>query len=145
MIITGSLREERIDLEKQLHDSAVTWGADYFGVADLTLARNTILEQGGIEITEYPRSISIGIALFHPIVNQLLRRHERAVAVSYRSHCYDIINARLDQIISRLSSVLQRGGHKAYPVPASKRVDDDRICAVFSHKLSAHLAESWAG
>ncbi len=135
-----------MDLEKQLHDSAVTWGADYFGVADLTPARSTILEQGGIEITEYPRSISIGIALLHPIVNQLLRRHERAVAVSYRSHCYDIINARLDQIISRLSSVLQRGGHKAYPVPASKRVDDDRICAVFSHKLSAHLAGlGWIG
>jgi epoxyqueuosine reductase QueG len=146
VIITGFLWEERMGLEKQLHDSAVTWGADYFGVADLTPARDAIMEQGGIEIREYPRSISIGIALLHPIVNQLLRRHERAVAVGYRSHCYDIINARLDHIISRLSSVLQRGGHKAHPVAASKRVDDDRICAVFSHKLSAHLAGlGWIG
>ena len=108
--------------ENQLFDSATTYGADYFGVADLTPARETIFEQGGTEVAEYPRSISIGIALFHPIVNQLLRRPDRNVAVSYRSHCYDIINARLDEIISRIASVLQREGHKAYPVPASKRL-----------------------
>jgi epoxyqueuosine reductase len=140
------LWEEPMDLENKLFDSAMTWGADYFGVADLTPARDTILEQGETEIAEYPRSISIGIALFHPIVNQLLRRPDRMVAVSYRSHCYDVINVRLDQIISRLSSVLQREGHRAFPVPASKRVDDDRICAIFSHKLSAHLAGlGWVG
>jgi epoxyqueuosine reductase len=135
-----------MDLEDQLHDSAMKWGVDYFGIADLSAAQDTILEQGGTEIAEYPRSISIGIALFQTIVNQLPRRQERAVAVSYRSHCYDIINARLDLIISRLASVLQHGGHKVYPVAASKRVDDDRICAIFSHKLSAHLAGlGWIG
>jgi epoxyqueuosine reductase len=135
-----------MDPESQLHESARSWGADYFGIADLLPAHDAILEQGGIDVAEYPRSISIGIALFHPIVNQLSRRHERAVAVSYRSHCYDIINFRLDQLISRIASVLQRGGHKALPVPASKRVDDEQICASFSHKLSAHLAGlGWIG
>lgn len=133
-------------LENQLVDSAILWGADYYGVADLSVAQDAILEQGGAEIAEYPRSISIGIALFHPIVNQLPRRQERAVAVGYRSHCYDIINARLDLIISRLASVLQHGGHRAYPVAASKRVDDDGICGIISHKLSAHLAGlGWIG
>jgi hypothetical protein len=76
-----------MDLQNQILVSAMTWGADYFGIADLTPARNTILEQGGTEIAEYPRSISIGIALFHPIVNQLLRRPDRAAAVNYRTHC----------------------------------------------------------
>lgn len=135
-----------MDLEDQLAKSAIGWGADYYGVADLSAARDAILEQGGAEIAEYPRSISIGIALFHPIVNQLPRRQERAVAVGYRSHCFDIINARLDQITSRLASVLQHGGHRVCPVAASKRVDDDGICAIFSHKLSAHLAGlGWIG
>lgn len=135
-----------MDIEHQLLDSAMTWGADYFGIADLSAAQDAIIEQGGTEIAGYPRSISIGIALFHPIVNQLPRRQERAAAVNYRSHCYDVINARLDLIISRLASVLQRGGHRAFPVAASKRVDDDRICAIFSHKLSAHLAGlGWIG
>ena len=135
-----------MDIEQQLLDLAMTLGSDYFGIADLSAAQYAILEQGGTEIAEYPRSISIGIALFHPIINQLPQRQERAVAVSYRSHCYDVINARLDLIISRIASILQRGGHKAFPVAASKRVDDDRICAIFSHKLSAHLAGlGWIG
>ena len=135
-----------MNLENHLLDSAKAWGADYFGIADLGPAREAIVEQGGTEIGEYPRSISIGIGLFHPIVDQLSRRKERAVAVSYRSHCYDIINARLDEISSRIASVLQRDGHSVFPVAASKRVDDDRICAIFSHKLSAHLAGlGWIG
>ncbi|MDQ1330275.1 MAG: Epoxyqueuosine reductase [Thermodesulfobacteriota bacterium] len=135
-----------MESEKELLDSAMAWGADYSGIADLSPARNAVLEQGGAEIAGYPRSISVGIALFHPIVNQLSRNIERAAAVSYKSHCYDIINARLDQIVSRLASLLQRGGHRAFPVPASKRVDDDKICAGFSHKLSAHMAGlGWIG
>jgi epoxyqueuosine reductase QueG len=138
--------ETQMDLENQLLDSAMAWGADYFGIADLTLARDAILEQSGTEIAQYPRSISVGIGLFHTIVNELFRRPDRAVAVSYRSHCYDIINVRLDQIISRVASILQREGHRAFPIPAAKRVDDDRICAIFSHKLSAHLAGlGWIG
>jgi epoxyqueuosine reductase len=133
-------------LEDQLRHMAMNWGADYFGIADLSAARDVILEQGGMEIAEYPCAISIGIALLHPIVDQLPRRSQRAVAVSYRSHCYDVINARLDQITSCLGGILQRQGWRAFPVPASKRVDDDRICAVFSHKLGAHLAGlGWIG
>ena len=138
--------ETQMDLENQLRDSAMAWGADYFGIADLTPARDAFIEQSGTEIAQYPRSISVGITLFHTIVNQLFRRPDRAVAVSYRSHCYDVINERLDQIISRVASILQRRGHRAYPIPAAKRVDDDRICAIFSHKLSAHLAGlGWIG
>jgi epoxyqueuosine reductase QueG len=135
-----------MDLENQLVDAARLWGADYFGIADLSPARDAILEQGGTEIAAYPRSISVGIGLLHPIVDQLSPRPDRAAAISYRSHCYDITNARLDQITSRLGSVLQHKGYKAYPVAASRRVDKDRICAIFSHKLSAHLAGlGWIG
>lgn len=137
---------EPMDLEVQLHAAAMNWGADYFGIADLSPAHETILEQGGPEIAAYPRGISIGIALPHSIVDQLPRRSERAVAVSYRSHGYDVVNARLDEIASRLTSVMQRDGWRPFPVAASKRVDDERICGVFSHKLNAHLAGlGWIG
>jgi len=129
-----------------MRDLAEGWGADFFGVADLSPARDAILAQGGPVIAEYPRAISIGIALSHSIVNQLPRRAERAVAVSYWHHGYDVVNQRLDLVASRLSSALQREGCSALPVPASKRVDDERICAVFSHKLGAHLAGlGWIG
>jgi epoxyqueuosine reductase QueG len=132
--------------DSQIESLAETWGADFFGTADLSPAREAILGQGGPVIAEYPRAVSIGIALFHPIVDQLPQRAERAVAMGYQHHCYDVINQRLDLMVSRLSSVLQGDGHRAYPVPASKTVDDERLCAVFSHKMAAHLAGlGWIG
>ncbi len=125
---------------------AETWGADFYGVADLSLAHEAILAQGGPVIAAFPRAISVGIVLPHIIVDQLPNRADRAVAVSYRHHAYDVINQRLDLLISHMSSRLQREGHRALPIPASKRVDDERICAAFSHKLAAHLAGlGWIG
>ena len=135
-----------MDTDQHLKESAKLWGADLFGVADLTLARSAVLEQGGSEIAEYPRSISIGIRLLDTIVDQLPRHSERAVAVSYRHHAYDMINQRLDLIASQLSSRIQSQGFRAYPIPASKRVNDEKTCAAFSHKLGAHLAGlGWIG
>jgi epoxyqueuosine reductase QueG len=131
---------------KKLKQSTKAWGVDFFGVADLSPAREAILAQGGPVIAAYPRAVSVGIALFDPIVDQLPQRDERAVAVSYRHHCYDVINQRLDLTTSQLSSQLQREGSRALPVPASKSVDADGLAAVFSHKIAAHLAGlGWIG
>lgn len=135
-----------MNFDNILHDSALFFGADYFGIADLTTARVAVMDQGGIDVAQYPRSISIGVAMLHSIVDQLSVRPDRATAVNYRTHCYEVINTRLDQITSRIAGLLQRNGYRALPIPASKRVDDERICAVFSHKLSAHLAGlGWIG
>jgi epoxyqueuosine reductase len=130
----------------KLKEIVMAWGADFFGVADLSLAREEILRQGGDLVGDYPRAISLGIALPKAIVDQLPQRAERAVAINYRYHAYDIINQRLDLLASQLSSLLQREGHKALPIPVAKRVDNERICAIFSHKLAAHLAGlGWIG
>jgi len=121
-------------------------GVDFFGVADLSSARDAILAQGGPPVAGYPRAVSLGIALLHTIIDQLPQRADRAVAVSYRHHCYDVINQRLDLLTSQLSSILQREGYKALPVPARIRIDNDRLCALFSHKMGAHLAGlGWIG
>jgi len=112
----------------------------------LSPAHGAILEQGGQAIADYPRAVSVGIALLHSIVNQLPHRAERAVAVNYRHHAYDVINQRLDLITSRLSGVLQQSGYRALPVPASKRTGAERLSADFSHKLAGHLAGlGWIG
>lgn len=135
-----------MNLRTDIQEIAERWGTDFFGVADLAVARDAILTQGGPMVAEYPRAISMGIELSHAIVNQLPRRTERAVAVSYRSHAYDVINQRLDMVASQVSGFLQQQGHSAMPIPASKRVDDEGLCAVFSHKLAAHLAGlGWIG
>jgi epoxyqueuosine reductase len=133
-------------MDESLERFATARGADFYGVADLAMAKEAITDQGGPDIAAYPRAISIGIRLMDPIVDRLPQRSERAVSVSYRTHCYDVINDRLDMIISELSSLVQREGYKAYPVSASERVDDTRICAIFSHKMAAHLAGlGWIG
>jgi epoxyqueuosine reductase QueG len=122
------------------------WGADFFGVADLSTAHEAIVAQGGPIVAAFPRAVSIGFGLLHAIVDRLPERAERAVAINYRHHAYDVINQRLDLLSSRVSSLVQREGFRVLPIPASRRVDDERLCAAFSHKLAAHLAGlGWIG
>jgi epoxyqueuosine reductase len=136
----------KLDLNRKIKEIAETWGADFTGVADLSLAHLAILTQGGPLIAGYPLAISVGIGLQHAIVDQLPNRANRAVALSYQYHSYDLINQRLDLLISQVSRFLQRQGYQALPIPASKRIDDERICAAFSHKMAAHLAGlGWIG
>ncbi len=131
--------------EEKVREAAAS-GADYFGVADLETAREEIRGQGGAGIAEYPRGISVGIALPHPIVDALPRRAERAVSTSYRQHAYVVVNQRLDLLASRIAGILQKEGFRALPISAAVRVDDEHICGAFSHKLAAHLAGlGWIG
>jgi epoxyqueuosine reductase QueG len=122
-------------------------GGDLYGVADLNLAKKAIMEQGEIDADEYPRAVSIGIRLMDSIVDQLPEKREtRAIGVTFQTECYEYVNRRLNDIASRVASTLQSAGYKALPIPASERVDDERICAMFSHKLGAHLAGlGWIG
>ena len=139
-------RELIMDLFHRLKGLTETWGADFLGVADLKNAYNEILAQGGPNIAHYPRAVAVGIALAPSIVDSLPHRSHRAVAVNYRHHGYDVINQRLDLLVSHLNSLLQRAGYQAMPIPASKRIDSERICGAFSHKLAAHLAGlGWIG
>jgi len=134
-----------MELNDEIQSVVNACGVDFWGVADLSSAREAIVNQGGSLVADYPFAISIGIALSHSIVDQLPQRADRAVAVSYR-HQYDVVNQRLDLVASHLNSLLQQRGFRAFPVPAAKRIDDERICAVFSHKLAAHLAGlGWIG
>jgi len=132
-------------LDEWLDEFSRKLGADYYGVADLTDAEDFIFNQGKINIKQYPRAISIGILLLDTIVDDLPRKYEKSVAVNYH-HTYKITNLQLDLIASRLARIIQKQGYNALPVPASERYDDERICAIFSHKLAANLAGlGWIG
>ena len=137
---------EQIELKTQLRQQAMALGADFFGVADLTPAKDWIQEQGGAMMAEYPRSLTIGVRMPSAIVDQLSTHQERAVALAYKSHSYDIMNDRLDQITSRLASSLQGKGYLAFPVRASQTANVEKLYGLISHKLSAHLAGlGWIG
>jgi epoxyqueuosine reductase QueG len=119
---------------------------DLFGVADLGPAQEAMARFGSLDVKQYPRAVSIGLRIPDDIVEQLPRRLERKVSVSYRSHGYDLLNHRLDLTTSRMASFLQREGFAALPIPSSRRADSATISAVFSHKMAAHLAGlGWIG
>ena len=134
-----------MQLEYTIKIMAEHEGTDFFGVADLSAVKDKVIEQGSSFVADYPKAISLGIRLPDSIVDALPNRDNPAVAVNYR-HAYDITNLRLDLLTSKLASIIQQDGYKALAVPASERYDDERICAVFSHKLAANLAGlGWIG
>jgi epoxyqueuosine reductase QueG len=132
-------------VQATLRETALALGADYFGVSDLAPAREFVLEQGGAMVSPYPRAIAVGARMPSDIVDQLSHHTDRVVGLVYRSHGY-VLNRRLDELVSRLTSLLQREGHGAFPIPASLTVDEDGHRGQFSHKLAAHLAGlGWIG
>jgi len=136
-----------MSLDERLEKLARDMGVDFYGVADLGPAHDAILEQGGEDVASYPRAVSFGIAMFDSIVDALPRRQEEpVVTINYLHHCYDVINARLDAIASRIAGELQREGYRTLPVPTAERHDSERICAQFSQKLAArHAGLGWIG
>jgi epoxyqueuosine reductase len=131
-------------LDKIVEEFARNEDADFYGVADLNPLQDVIRVQDE-GMTKYPRAISMGIILLDSIIDQLISRFERNVMLSYLQH-YEITNQRLDLLAARLASKIQKLGYEAFPMPASGRVDDEKICAVFSHKLAANQAGlGWIG
>jgi epoxyqueuosine reductase QueG len=121
-------------------------GVDYFGVADLSLASDAVRDQSDGILSDFPWAVSIGIALPNAVVDLLPQRKNAAVRISYRTHAYDTVNRRLDLVASELASLVQRRGYAAFPVASSERANDEKICAIFSHKLAAHLSGlGWIG
>lgn len=137
---------QNMNLNKKLSILARQLGVNYFGVCDLSLAKEFIISQGGEILKDYQLGISLGIKMPNDIVDLLPQRANKAVASSYRLHAYEYINQRLNYITSFLSNIIQESGYPVLPVPAAERYDDKRICAIFSHKLTAHLAGlGWIG
>jgi epoxyqueuosine reductase len=132
-------------LQRELGRQARSMGARFFGVADLTVAQEAIVAQGGEFLAAYPRALSVGIALSDGIVDQLPRHKEVAVARTY-DRLYDTVNWSLDRIALRLSVTLDEHGFQTFLIPASDRVNSEDLLGLFSHKLAARLAGlGWIG
>jgi epoxyqueuosine reductase len=134
-----------VRLQRELERQPRNMGARFFGVADLTVAQEAIVAQGGEFLAAYPRALAVGIALSDGIVDQLPRHKEVAVARTY-DHLYDTVNWSLDRIALRLGVTLNGQGFRTLLIPASDRVDDENLLGLFSHKLAARLAGlGWIG
>jgi epoxyqueuosine reductase QueG len=136
-----------IEFVKELEEYARGLGIDLFGVADLTdsQAHSFILRQGGEHISSFPKSISLGIRLLDPVVDQLYRHEEPSAIYSYRG-LYNSANANLDRAALLVAKKIQEAGFNAYPIPASQTIDERKLEGAISHKLSAHLSGlGWIG
>jgi epoxyqueuosine reductase len=133
------------NIDRRLQILATSLNADYYGVADLTPARDFIHAHGGERVSRFPRGIVIGMRLQDSLV-ELLPDGDKVGAILYKHASYDVVNQALDQIALRVANYLQHAGYGAFPVPASKRTDDEQISGIFSQKLAAHLAGlGWIG
>lgn len=130
---------ETIDLGQELRATALREGADLCGIADLTPARDFIVAQGGEYLANFPRAVSVSVALSPAAVAGLGRREDNALAQTYHEYIYGIVNRKLNDVAMHLSGALMREGHRAYLVPASQTVDAANHAGLFSHKLAAHL------
>lgn len=134
-----------MNLYEEIKEIAEKDGVEFIGVADLSPAKSFIQQYAQDLLDEYPKAITLGIRLIDEVVDQLSNRKERFAAVNYMN-TYEVTNQRLDIISYKISNLLQKKGFKVLPIPASERCDDERIAAVFSHKLAAHLAGiGWIG
>jgi len=105
-----------------------------------------VLDQGGSEIASFSYSLTLGIVLNKHIVDQLPNRTMRSVSLNYEHHAYNLINQRLDLASSVLAGFIDKKGFRVLPLPAAERIDDERICASFSHKMGANLSGlGWIG
>jgi epoxyqueuosine reductase QueG len=97
-------------------------------------------------LENYPFALSIGITLPHRIVDDLEETGSDFAKMSYHTHAYSLVNERLNQVASVFHSFLQKSGFPSYPVAASQRYSNEKICSIFSHKLAAHLSGmGWIG
>jgi epoxyqueuosine reductase len=136
----------KVNLRGKLESLANDMGATYFGIADLTSARQSIAEQGGEFLTQFPRAVSHGFVLVDGIVNTLVNHQSVTALHNYWYYVYRIVNPRLDSISAMLAQSLETAGFKAFVVPSSQTLDRTRLTGVFPHKLAANLAGlGWIG
>jgi len=134
-----------LGLTQDLRELSLSAGADFFGVADLAPAYDAILEQAGEPVAHFPRAIAIGIILSDAVIDLLPDQMNASVAQRYQT-LYDETNQKLDQIAADIVACLRTSGASALAVCASRRVNEDRLYGLFSHKMAAHLAGlGWIG
>jgi epoxyqueuosine reductase QueG len=129
------MTSELDSLSRRLAESASLHGAVLFGVADLTSARTKELGELPDVTSDYPRAISIGVALAPKIVETCIDAPTRLYAFHYR-----VANARLDAITFILSQILYSAGYSGLPIPASQITDWEKMTGSLSHRLVGYLA-----
>ena len=101
-------------------------GADLRGIADLQPAQDFISSQGPSWVAEFPRAISMGMGLCHPIIDHHSPDEPRDQSL-YWHHAYEVVTRALDFLAYDVARWLIERGFNASPVPASMPYDPDNL------------------
>lgn len=139
------MTQNTTELKTQAETLAKSNGADLFGVADLTPAAQFMKDQGGEQMENFPRAVSVGIRLSDHIVDghSVDEKHSASL---YWHHVYTVVTPELETLSLKLQGLLQEHGFSAFPIPGSMPYDQKNLKGLFSHKLAAHLSGmGWIG
>jgi len=130
-----------LELDQRISELIGQCGGDLWGVADLAGLSPLPGDGVRVDLAPFPRAVSIAVFFPKTIIQDLLA----GPSLTYLYE-YNILNARLDDLALRVSNLLQKTSHAAYPIPASQRHGRDRMQSIFSHRMAAHLAGlGWIG
>ena len=130
---------------QELETFAQQKGAELFGVADLTPAREFIASQGNPTGSQFPRAVSMGMPLNDLIVEHHSPAEPRRQSL-YWHHVYEVVTPALDFLAYDVMKWLKERGFEALPIPGSTPYNFEKLEGIFSHKLAAHLAGlGWIG
>jgi epoxyqueuosine reductase QueG len=122
-------------------------GATFFGVADLSLAKEGVITPNERKlIAEFPFGVSIGVPLNPAVVGAIHDQSDSFAMLNYWHHYIQQINPLVTLIMTQISLALTNQGYSAMSVPAVQRFDQSNMYGFFSHKMTAHLAGlGWIG
>ncbi|NLJ71521.1 MAG: epoxyqueuosine reductase [Syntrophomonadaceae bacterium] len=134
-----------MDLTNWLENEALKLGWDYFGVADIRPYHDYLKSFSGDFICQYPLAIALVFRLSYGVVDSILEQ-EQDKQLSFNNYCYHAVDHLQNMNAVRLASMIEKKGYKAYPVPASYGVYQEKLAGLVSHKLVARAAGlGWVG
>ncbi|NPE07557.1 MAG: epoxyqueuosine reductase [Asgard group archaeon] len=114
-------------------------GASIVGIGDLTVLNDYKHDP---EVPRgFSRAISMGIRLSDEIINKITKGPTKAYAELYRK-----TNDKLNKIATQTEKQLEKNGFKTMRIPASQRVNHQKLYGKFPHKTAAILSGlGWIG
>jgi len=116
------------------------WGAEIFGVADVTPVRDGFALAPQVA-ARFDRAVVLGVPLSAEVLEEIT---DRPTKLYY--HHYRTVNAFLDQLTRRVVRWIERSGFSALAIPASQITDWENQTAHVSHRQIGQLAGiGWLG
>ncbi|MBM3248195.1 MAG: epoxyqueuosine reductase [Candidatus Omnitrophica bacterium] len=126
--------------KSELNELCSGWGADLFGVADVSSLKDEFLLSESAK-KKVKRAISLGVRVSGAVLDEI---SDKPTKIYF--HHYRTLNMFLDQMALRLANLIQGEGFFALPIPASQIVDWQKQNAHLSHKKIGLMAGlGWIG